>query len=51
VVIQNTDDRSVSVAWEYSCNLSKALFKVYIEHVEWKACQTGRKDTAKGPGT
>jgi len=50
VEVVSTHERGVSLGWDYSCPLSNGYFKVYIEHVEWKACQTGQKDTSRGPG-
>jgi hypothetical protein len=52
VLIVSTDERSVSVAWDYSCNSNNpnVFFKVYLEHLEWKACPTGQKDSTRGPG-
>ena len=51
VIVVSTDERSISVAWDYSCNHPGVFYKVYLEHLEWKACATGQKDNTRGPGT
>jgi hypothetical protein len=50
VIIAGTESNSISVAWDYSCIHRKIRFKVYAEHREFIACQTGQKDISKGPG-
>ena len=43
---------SLTLAWEYACapgNGPAPLFKVYYEHMEWKACPTGNQDETRSP--
>ena len=50
VMIAGTESNSISVAWDYSCPHRNILFKVYTEHREFIACQTGQKDGSRGSG-
>jgi len=46
VIVAGTESNSISVAWDYSCPYKRTLFKVYITHLEFKACPTKEKDEA-----
>lgn len=38
------------MAWDYTCPYRNTLFKVYVTHQQFKACQTKVKDEFRGKG-
>jgi hypothetical protein len=43
--VENSSNRSITLAWDYDCQtqVNSILYKIYFEHVEWKACKTGHQ--------
>lgn len=50
--VYNSTATSITVQWNYFCtqSVNHVLYKVYYEHVEWKACSTNRHDSSRGKG-
>ncbi|TRY75494.1 hypothetical protein TCAL_14558 [Tigriopus californicus] len=47
--VTGSSPTAISLGWDYNCG-EGALFKVYYEHMEWKACPTGIQDETRGRG-
>ena len=42
---------SITLGWDYKCEESGMRYKVYYEHLEWRACKTRSRDERRGgPG-
>ena len=42
---------SITLGWEYKCAGDGMRYKVYYEHLEWRACPSGHQDERRArPG-
>ncbi len=41
--IESSTNRTITLTWDYMCQyeVKNVLYKIYYEHIEWKACPTG----------
>ena len=41
--VENSRNTSVNLVWDYDCEVDSVTFKIYWEHIEWKACNPQKK--------